>query len=250
MDLLPALDLRAGQVVRLLRGDDGLRTVYGDAPLAWLAELLDAGVSRLHVVDLDAAFEGEPQTELVASLVAAAGERGAALQLGGGLRDRASVEAALALGCERAVLGSMVAGEPALFVELAQDHAGRLVPALDTQGGELRIAGWREDAPVPLSRVCRRLKGLPCPAVLVTDIERDGTLEGPNLDLARRVAEATGLPALLSGGIRSLADLEAAAACPEIAGAVVGRAIYERAFSLSEALAACSIVPGSMEPRQ
>lgn len=249
MDLLPALDLRAGKVVRLLRGDDAARTVYGDSPLAWLSELAAAGITRLHVVDLDAAFEGEPQTALVADLVAAARERSVAVQLGGGLRDRAGIEAALALGCERAVVGSMVAQEPGLFTELAEEHAGRLVPALDMKGGELRIAGWREEVAAPLSQICRRLKGLPCPVVLVTDIERDGTLEGPNLDLARRVAEATGLPALLSGGIRSLDDLTAAAACPEIAGAVVGRALYERAFSLADALAACGVTPASTEKR-
>lgn len=245
MDLLPAIDLRGGKVVRLLRGDDGLRTEYGDSPLDWLEELLAAGVTRLHVVDLDAAFEAEPQTELLAALAAAARARSAALQLGGGLRDRATVEAALALPCERVVVGSMVARQPELFAELAREHPGRLIPALDTRGGELRIAGWREEVAEPLSQLCRRLKGLPCPAVLVTDIDRDGTLEGPNLDLARRVADSTHLPALLSGGVRSLADLEAAAASPEIAGAVVGRAIYERAFTIADALAACGagVVP-------
>jgi phosphoribosylformimino-5-aminoimidazole carboxamide ribotide isomerase len=242
MDLIPALDLRGGRVVRLAQGDDGRRTVYGDDPARFLPAFATAGVRLAHVVDLDAAFGEPPQRERVADLLRqAAAARGGALgiQLGGGLRDAQAVAWALGAGCRRVVVGSIVVRQPDLFAELASLHAGRVVPALDVTGGELRIAGWREEAPAPLSQVCRRLRELPCPAVLVTDIERDGTGSGPNLDLARRVGEAAGLPALLSGGVASLADLRAAAGCPEIAGVVVGRALLEGAFTLAEALAAC-----------
>lgn len=239
MELLPAIDLRRGRVVRLLHGDDGRRTVYGDAPAAVLAGFAAAGARWVHVVDLDAAFGESPQRPLVASLAAAAGEGGLALELGGGLRDAEAVAWALAAGCARVVVGSMTARQPALFAALARRHAGRLVPAVETSGGELRVAGWREAAAETLEGLCRRLRGLPCPAVLVTDVERDGALTGPNLDLARRVGEATGLPALVSGGIRSLADLRAARAEPGIAGVVVGRALYEGVFTLEQALAAC-----------
>ncbi len=238
MELLPALDLREGRVVRLLQGDDQQRTVYGDDPVEVLARYRRAGVARVHVVDLDAALGGPPQRDLIAALAAL--PDGPALQLGGGLRDAESLAWAFAAGCQRGVVGSLVARDPDRFAELARQHPGRLVPALDVRQGRLAIAGWREAAAPSLEEVAGRLRGLPCPAVLVTDVERDGTLEGPNLDLARRVAGWSGLPALLSGGVRRLEDLEAAARCPEIAGAIVGRALYDGVFTLAEALAACA----------
>lgn len=240
MELLPSIDLREGRVVRLLHGDDARRTVYDHDPEALLAGFAAAGVERLHLVDLDAAFGERPQRPLVARLAAVARRMGLAVQLGGGLRDGARVAWALEeAGCQRAVVGSMVAREAARFAALARRHPGRLVPAVEAAGDELRVAGWRETAPDGLEAVCRRLRGLPCPAVLVTDVGRDGALAGPNLELARRVAELAGLPALLSGGARSPADLAAAREQPGIAGVVVGRALYDGAFTLEQALAAC-----------
>src|SRR5579864_8649910 len=253
MDLLPAIDLRHGRVVRLRQGDDSRTTEYAGDPLAVAASFAAAGARRIHVVDLDAALGEPPQRALIERLAAAlatgggnggraarAGGARASLQLGGGLRDRAAVEWALAAGCERVVLGSLPARDPAAFGELARAFPGRTVPALEVAGGELRVAGWTQAAGSPLAEICARLRGLPCPAVLVTDVERDGMLCGPNLDLAQRIAIDTGLPALLSGGVRSLADLAAAAALPEIAGAVLGRALYEGQIDLPAALAVCS----------
>ncbi len=243
MDLLPALDLRRGEVVRLLRGDDGARTVYGDDPEAVLAGFAAAGVAWAHVVDLDAAFGEAAQRALLERLAARAAELGLSLQVGGGLRDATSVEWALAVGCGRVVVGSLTLTEPDLFSDLVERFPGRLVAALDVAGGKLRIAGWREAAGELLSETCRRLARLPLAAVLVTDIERDGALTGPNLELTRRVGSACAAPALLSGGIRDLADLEAAAACSEIGGAVVGRALYEGKIELSAALAVSGSTP-------
>jgi phosphoribosylformimino-5-aminoimidazole carboxamide ribonucleotide (ProFAR) isomerase len=299
MELLPAIDLRHGQVVRLRQGDAARATAYGADPLAVAAGFAAAGVRRIHVVDLDAALGEPPQRELVARLAAllasgsaawpagsgeirtgrgardsangagdaasetensATGARDATsgagnaasvardpargapigLQLGGGLRDRAAVEWALAAGCERVVLGSLPARDPAAFAELARAFPGRLVPAVEVAGGEPRVAGWTRPAGSGLDALCRGLRGLPCPAALVTDVERDGMLSGPNLELARRVAAATGLPALLSGGVGTLADLEAAAGVPEITGVVLGRALYEGRIDLGAALAVCA----------
>jgi len=253
MELLPAIDLRHGRVVRLRQGDDSRATEYAGDPLAVAASFAAAGARRIHVVDLDAALGEPPQRALIERLAAAlatgggnggraarAGGARASLQLGGGLRDRAAVEWALAAGCERVVLGSLPARDPAAFGELARAFPGRTVPALEVAGGELRVAGWTQAAGSPLAEICARLRGLPCPAVLVTDVERDGMLCGPNLDLAQRIAIDTGLPALLSGGVRSLADLAAAAALPEIAGAVLGRALYEGRIDFAAALALCS----------
>jgi imidazole glycerol-phosphate synthase subunit HisF len=236
MDLLPAIDLRLGRVVRLREGDDTQRSTYDLEPLAVLETLARAGIRRVHVVDLDAAFGEAPQRELVATLVASGL---AAIQLGGGLRDEEAVAAALELGCERAVLGSLVVQAPERFESLARRFPGRLVPALEVRDRELRVAGWREGSTATLRETCARLRGLPCPAVLVTDIARDGLLVGPNLDLAVVVARASGLRALVSGGVRAIEDLAAAAMRPEIAGAVVGRALYEGSFSVAAAREAC-----------
>jgi cyclase len=240
LELLPALDLRRGAVVRLLRGDDARRTVYGADPLVVLAGYAGAGVACVHLVDLDAAL-GEPaQRELIERLLAWAAARGGpAVQLGGGMRDAGAIAWALGAGCERVVVGSLVARDPELFRRLAARWPGRLVPAVDVRNGEVRTEGWVEKAGNPLRTVCRELRGVPCPAVLVTDVERDGTRAGPNLELASEVARASGLPALLSGGISTLADLRAARADSAIVGVVVGRALYEHAFSVEEALAVC-----------
>jgi len=232
MDVLPALDLLGGRAVRLSQGDRARATDYGD-PVAVLERYRQAGVARAHVVDLDAAFGEPPQSRLIAELSA----MGLALQVGGGLRSRPAVMAALAAGCERAVVGSMVARDPDGFAALAREFPGRVVPALDVAAGQVRIAGWREGAGQSLADLCGALRGLPCPAVLVTDVERDGLMMGPNLELARRVAGLCGLPALVSGGVRELADLKAAAQLPEVAGVIVGRALFEGAFTLEEALA-------------
>ncbi len=261
VQLLPAIDLRGGQVVRLERGDDGRRTVYDADPGNALRRYREAGVSRIHVVDLDAAFGGAPQREVVEALVQqAAGapsgpglgtrasrphpappasNRHTGIQLGGGLRDRASVEWAFAAGCERAVVTSLIVRDFDVFTGLCRDYPGRMVAALDIDRGEVRLAGWTESADRSPARLCEQLAGLPIAAVLVTDISRDGMMQGPNIDLAGEIGAMAGAPAILSGGVRSAADLEAAARRPEIEAAIVGRALYDGSLTLGEALAAC-----------
>lgn len=235
MELIPAIDLRHGRAVRLRQGDETRATVYGDDPVAVLDAYARSGVVRVHVVDLDAALGEAPQRELIGRMAAT----GVKIQVGGGLRDRESIDWALESGCDRVVMGSLVARDTDAFRTLAQERPGRLVPALDVAAGEVRIAGWKEGAAQQLGELCARLMGLPCPAILVTDVERDGMMTGPNLELALRVARTSGLPALLSGGVHALSDLEEARRVPEIAGAIVGRALYEGAFTVEEALAVC-----------
>jgi len=236
MELIPAIDLRHGQAVRLRQGDDARATVYGDDPVAVLESYARAGVARVHVVDLDAALGEPPQRELIARMAAVEGVK---IQLGGGLRDRAAIDWALEAGCDRAVIGSLVARDVDAFRAMAEALPERLVPALDVAHGEVRVSGWKEGAPRGLGDLCGHLMGVPCPAILVTDVERDGMMTGPNLDLALRVAVTSGIPALLSGGVHALSDLEEARKIPGIAGAVVGRALYEGAFTIEEALAVC-----------
>ncbi len=188
----------------------------------------------MHLVDLDAAFGEAPQRELIARLVA-----GTELQveLGGGLRDAAAIVWAKAAGCERVVIGSLLLQDPQLFAELARRYPGFLVPALEMRGGVPQGGGWRAGTSLSLETLADVLRGLPCPALLCTDVERDGMLGGPNFALAARVGELTGLPVIVSGGVAGLADLEAAAATPGVAALIVGRAFYEGKFDLAAAIA-------------
>lgn len=237
VQLLPAIDLRGGQVVRLERGDDERRTVYDADPGNALRRYGEAGVARIHVVDLDAAFGGPPQRGVVRELARRAVRGG--IQLGGGLRDREAVEWAFAAGCERAVVTSLIVRDFDVFADLCREHPGRMVAALDIDGGEVRLAGWTESADRSPAALCAELADLPIAAVLVTDISRDGMMQGPNIDLACRIGDLAGAPAILSGGVRSAADLEAAARRSEIEAAIVGRALYDGSLSLDEAIAAC-----------
>lgn len=237
MQLLPAIDLRHGQVVRLERGDDERRTVYETDPRRALRRYRAAALPRVHVVDLDAAFGGAPQRELIAELAAQAAP--GFIQLGGGLRDRASVEWAFAAGCERAVVTSLMVRDFDVFAALCRDYPGRMVAALDIDRGEVRLAGWTESADRSPAALCARLANLPVAAVLVTDISRDGMMRGPNIDLACEIGRMADAPAILSGGVRSAADLEAASGRPELEAAIVGRALYDGSLALSEAIAAC-----------
>lgn len=234
-ELIPSIDLRGGRVVRLLKGDDKKRTVYEREPRQLLEHFAAAGVRLVHLVDLDGAFGEAPQRSLIASLLR---DAPVALELGGGLRDRESIAWALDAGCERVVLGSMVARRTDDFLALCDEFPDRLVPAVEVKDGALKVAGWVESAQIGLDDLCRRLRGAPCPAVLVTDVGRDGTLEGPNVELAERVAAACAMGALVSGGVRSAQDLELAAGRDSISGVIFGRAFYEGKFTIEEAVAA------------
>jgi phosphoribosylformimino-5-aminoimidazole carboxamide ribotide isomerase len=237
MELLPAIDLRSGRVVRLVRGEDAQRRTYDVDPLAALLAYAEAGIERVHVVDLDAAFGEPPQRELIERL--AGHPRAPRIELGGGLRGRDDVEWAFAAGVERVVVTSLLVRDPALFAALARARPGRMVAALDVHDGALRHSGWTASAARSVEEICRELRPLPLAAVLVTDIARDGTLEGPNLELARDLGRQAGAPAILSGGVRSLEDLERARAVPEITAAIVGRALYDGAIDLRRAIAVC-----------
>ena len=246
MQLLPAIDLRGGQVVRLMRGDDRRRTVYDADPGNAFGRYREAGVARIHVVDLDAAFGGPPQRDVVQELARQAEDspngRGG-IQLGGGLRDREAVEWAFGAGCERVVVTSLIVRAFDVFADLCRRYPERMVAALDIDGGEVRLAGWTESADRSPAALCAQLADLPVAAVLVTDISRDGMMQGPNIDLACRIGDLAGAPAILSGGVRSAADLEAAARRPEIEAAIVGRALYDGSLSLDDAIAACGSAP-------
>jgi phosphoribosylformimino-5-aminoimidazole carboxamide ribotide isomerase len=237
MLVLPAIDLLAGQAVRLHQGRYDEVTVYSSDPPALAAELRGK-VPILHVVDLEGARAGRAvQGALVREVIAAFG---GGVQVGGGVRSLEAVESYLELGAARVVLGTAAVRDPALVRAAAERHPGRVVVALDARDGKVAVEGWEQVSSVTALDVARSLAGLPVAALLYTDVSRDGTQAGPNLDATASLAAEGGFPVLASGGVGSLDHLRALARIPGVAGAIVGRALYERSFTLEEALAAAS----------
>ncbi|HVS69467.1 MAG TPA: bifunctional 1-(5-phosphoribosyl)-5-((5-phosphoribosylamino)methylideneamino)imidazole-4-carboxamide isomerase/phosphoribosylanthranilate isomerase PriA [Mycobacteriales bacterium] len=231
--LLPAVDVADGQAVRLVQGEAGSETSYGaplDAALAWQ----EGGAEWVHLVDLDAAFGRGSNRELIAEVV---GRLDVAVELSGGIRDDASLEAALATGCARVNIGTAALEQPDWVRSAIAKHGDRIAVGLDVRGTTLSARGWTQDGG-ELFEVLKRLDDDGCARYVVTDVRRDGTLTGPNLDLLRDVCAATDRPVIASGGVSSLDDLRAIATLVEVGveGAIVGKALYAGAFTLPEAL--------------
>lgn len=246
MDLYPAIDLRAGRAVRLLRGDFNAETSFGD-PVEVATQFAEAGAVRLHVVDLDAARSGErANAAAVASMVSATG---LPVQLGGGIRSCEDVELLLSLGVDRVVMGTAALERPEVLAEAAQAYPNRVVLGLDYlrgPSGELQVAvhGWTVDSGVPVGELLERCEPLPLAGVLATAISQDGTLEGPDLDGLAYLVGASPHPVLASGGVGGLEHLTALAALRghgggRVGGVIVGRALLEGRFTIEEATAAC-----------
>lgn len=235
LTVLPAVDVAAGQAVRLVQGAAGTETRYGD-PLAAAQTWQRQGAEWIHLVDLDAAFGRGDNRELIASVV---GGLQVAVELSGGIRDDASLDAALGTGAARVNVGTAALEDPE-WVARAIDRVGeRLAVGLDVRGHTLAARGWTREGG-ELFDVLARLDAAGCARYVVTDVRRDGTLTGPNLDLLRAVCAATDRPVVASGGVSSLADLRALADLEPLGveGVVVGKALYAGAFTLPEALAA------------
>ena len=233
LELLPAVDVADGQAVRLVQGEAGSETSYGDpreAALQWQRD----GAEWVHLVDLDAAFGRGSNRELIAGVVGALDVR---VELSGGIRDDASLEAALATGCARVNLGTAALESPDWVRSAIATYGDRIAVGLDVRGTTLSARGWTQDGG-ELFEVLERLDRDGCARYVVTDVKRDGTLTGPNLDLLRSVTAATTRPVVASGGVSSLDDLRAIATVPGVEGAIVGKALYAGAFTLPEALAA------------
>ncbi len=232
-ELLPAIDLRGGRVVRLRQGDFDRETAYGDDAPAVAKAFSDAGATWLHVVDLDGARAGEPrQLDLIASIVAAVRDR-VRVEVGGGLRTPAAVETALETGATRAAVGTAVLRDPAFAAALVTRHGtSRVVASIDVRGGLALGEGWREGAPgLPAAEAIAALAAVGVETFEVTAIDRDGLLRGPDLDLLRSLVSLDRGRIIASGGVSSIADVLAtrAAGC---AGAIVGRALYEGGVDL------------------
>jgi phosphoribosylanthranilate isomerase len=233
LTLLPAVDVTAGQAVRLVQGEAGSETGYGDpleAALRWQRD----GAEWVHLVDLDAAFGRGDNRELLAGVVR---KLDVAVELSGGIRDDASLDAALATGAARVNVGTAALEDPEWVRRAIARVGDRLAVGLDVRGTTLAARGWTREGG-ELFEVLARLDADGCSRYVVTDVRRDGTLTGPNVELLASVTAATDRPVIASGGVSALADLEAIAAVPGVEGAIVGKALYAGAFTLPEALAA------------
>ncbi|MFE6865215.1 bifunctional 1-(5-phosphoribosyl)-5-((5-phosphoribosylamino)methylideneamino)imidazole-4-carboxamide isomerase/phosphoribosylanthranilate isomerase PriA [Kitasatospora sp. NPDC057692] len=237
LELLPAVDVRDGQAVRLVKGASGTETSFGE-PLAAALAWQNAGAEWLHLVDLDAAFGTGSNRDLVREVT---GTLDIKVELSGGIRDDASLAAALATGCTRVNLGTAALESPEWVAKVIAEHGDRIAVGLDVVGTTLRGRGWTSDGG-QLFDVLARLDAEGCARYVVTDVNRDGTLTGPNLQLLRDVCAATDKPVVASGGVSSLDDLRAIAGLvgEGVEGAIVGKALYEQKFTLGEALEAVS----------
>ena len=231
MDLLPAIDLRHGRCVRLHQGDFSKETVYGDDAVAVAKSFEDAGASWIHVVDLDASRGDGTNRDIVLAVAASVG---VPVQTGGGVRDGSL----LAEGVGRVVIGSMAVNDRAATAALVAAHRERTAIGLDHWGGEIRTRGWEESGGVQLLDAIGWPEFEGTGAFVVTDISRDGALEGPDVDGYRELVSRTDVPVVASGGVSSLDDLRALRDIG-VAGVIVGKAIYERRFTVEEAVAAC-----------
>lgn len=234
VELFPAIDLRGGKVVRLLQGDYDQQTTYGDDPVATATAFAEAGATWIHVVDLDAARSGSPENRSVVAAIARALDGRARVQTGGGVRTLDDAAVLADVGVARVVMGSAAVREPALVEEVAQRV--RVAVGLDHRGGELAVHGWTEGSGVRLDEALHWFPA--ADAFVITDIGRDGMLAGPDVEGLAAAAAATRIPVIASGGVATLADVEALAAVPGIAGVITGKAIYEGRFTVAEAVAA------------
>lgn len=235
MEVIPALDLRGGQLVRLEQGDYARETVYEPDPAAAAERFRRAGASRLHVVDLDGAREGLTRNEdVLRRILDAAGDL--PVQLGGGIRDLGRVEALLGLGLDRVILGTAALEDPDLLVAAAERFPRRVMLGLDARDGRVATHGWTETTRVTASELLKRFEGAPLGGIVYTDIGRDGMLTGPNVAATVCLAAQTALPVIASGGVSCVADLVELARSRVIAGVIVGRSLYTGDIDLERAL--------------
>ena len=239
MILFPAIDLKDGQCVRLLRGDMDQATVFSDDPAGQAAAFVAAGASWLHVVDLNGAFAGAPVNgAAVEGILGAAAAGGAQVQLGGGIRDLATIETWLAAGAARVILGTAAVKDPEIVKQACRQFPGRIAVGVDARGGLVAVEGWAETATMSEVELGRRFEDAGVAAIIYTDIDRDGALEGANVAATADLARALTTPVIASGGVSSLADLERLKPheADGIVGVISGRAIYDGRLDLAAAL--------------
>ncbi len=239
MILFPAIDLKGGQCVRLLRGAMDSATVFNDDPAAQARQFADAGFAWLHVVDLDGAFAG--RSENAAAIASILDAIDIPAQLGGGIRDMAAIDRWLDAGIARVILGTAAVQSPDLVRTACAAHPGRIAVGIDARAGRVAIDGWAETADITARDLALRLEDCGVAAIIHTDIDRDGAMGGPNVAASAALADAISTPVIVSGGVSSLADLETvrdAGADHNIAGVICGRALYDGRVDPAAGLAA------------
>ncbi|MGB8815010.1 MAG: 1-(5-phosphoribosyl)-5-[(5-phosphoribosylamino)methylideneamino]imidazole-4-carboxamide isomerase [Paracoccaceae bacterium] len=236
MILYPAIDLKDGQCVRLLRGEMSAATVFGDDPAAQAAAFVAAGCEWLHLVDLNGAFAGTPVNG--AAVEAILKRVSVPCQLGGGIRDMATIEGWLSRGLARVILGTVAVENPMLVREAARAFPGRVAVGIDARKGRVATKGWATETEVIATDLARSFEDAGVAAIIYTDIDRDGAMQGPNIEATAALARAVSIPVIASGGVSSMADLLALRADGVIAGAISGRALYDGAIDLGAALKA------------
>ncbi|QIE47320.1 1-(5-phosphoribosyl)-5-[(5-phosphoribosylamino)methylideneamino]imidazole-4-carboxamide isomerase [Pseudohalocynthiibacter aestuariivivens] len=235
MILYPAIDLKDGAAVRLLRGDMAQATVFNDDPAAQALQFVEAGCEWLHLVDLNGAFAGTPVN--AAPVEAILQRCKVPAQLGGGIRDMATIEMWLSKGLARVILGTVAVETPDLVREAARAFPSQVAVGIDARGGRVATKGWAEETDVDVTDLARSFEDAGVAAIIYTDINRDGAMQGPNIDATAALARAVSIPVIASGGVSSLQDLIALRDCgAPLNGAISGRALYDGALDLREAL--------------
>ena len=245
MDVIPAIDLLEGKCVRLYQGDYDRSQVFSDNPAEMARQWAGVGATRLHVVDLDGAKQGKPVNLQAIEAIARAVE--IPIQVGGGLRDRYSIAQLIELGVDRAIVGTVAVEQPQLVLELSQEFSGKIVVGIDARNGKVATRGWLETSEILATELAQRMARHGAAAIIYTDIQRDGTLSGPNLPALRELAHSIDIPVIASGGVSSLTDLLSLLALEPlgVTGVIVGRAIYTGDVNLREAIQA--IGPGRLQ---
>ena len=237
MILYPAIDLKEGRCVRLIRGDMEQATVFNDDPAAQAASFSDAGASWLHLVDLDGAFAGKPMN--ASAVEAIINEVDIPVQLGGGIRTLETIENWLSRGVMRVILGTVAVKTPDLVREACRKFPGQIAVGIDARGGKVAVEGWAEETDVQVADLARKFADAGVDAIIYTDIDRDGVLQGANIPATADLARAVSIPVIASGGVSSLTDIRALIAEKRISGAIIGRALYDGRIDLVEALKLC-----------
>ena len=237
MIVIPAIDLKEGKCVRLEQGLMEKDTVFSDNPGAQARAWQDQGAELLHIVDLDGAFAGEPKNR--SAIEAILGAITIPAQLGGGIRDLATIEAYLNLGLSRVIIGTAAQRNPALVEEACRKFPGQIVVGIDAKNGMVAVQGWAEVTDITAIDLAKKFEGFGVSAIIYTDISRDGMMQGVNIDATRQLAEAISIPVIASGGLSTLADIENLMAIESsgVVGAITGKAIYSGAINLAEAVA-------------
>ena len=236
MILYPAIDLKDGQCVRLLRGEMSAATVFGDDPAAQALAFQDAGCDWLHLVDLNGAFAGHPVNGAAVDAILSAVK--VPCQLGGGIRDMATIAAWLDKGLARVILGTVAVEDPALVRQAAKAFPGQIAVGIDARKGLVATKGWAHETTITATDLARSFEDAGVAAIIYTDIDRDGAMQGPNIEATLALARAIAIPVIASGGVSRMADLLALRETGAIAGAISGRALYDGAIDLGTALRA------------